>query len=388
MNRIGAGLGLASALIAASAAHAAGVSYGEKLLQRYQAAHREIAGLAVSARPKDAAAARTLASTFKGPERGAIRIPLFDATRRPVGTLAVAFRQDGSPARAARVRDALAKRILSTDNLVEPASYDASVPEGSWIGHLIDLALEKHPQIAALAAHAAPDGKIAGSNFGRLGKPGDKDDLEVINTGRARLEVNPTGDRYEVEEPLLDVSGETIGALGVVFPYSKGQNTAEYQRVARQVQAELSKHLISAKNLSDPYPYDTAYSEHTFAQRLVDETVAKHPEVIILAIHSTPPGSRQNVISGSTIGRIGKKADEDDLRVIEKGTTNLEVAENGKRFEVELPLNDARGRRIGALGVVMAYKPGTDKEALHRRAIVVRDEMAARIPDAAVLARR
>jgi len=39
---------------------------------------------------------------------------------------------------------------------------------------------------------------------------------------------------------------------------------------------------------------------------------------------------------------------------------------NGRRFEAELPLNDSRGKRIGALGVVFNYRPGEDKEALVR----------------------
>ena len=45
-----------------------------------------------------------------------------------------------------------------------------------------------------------------------------------------------------------------------------------------------------------------------YAQKLVDETLAKHPEVIILAFHVTPPNSKENVIIASNIGRIGKKA--------------------------------------------------------------------------------
>ena len=51
----------------------------------------------------------------------------------------------------------------------------------------------------------------------------------------------------------------------------------------------------------------------------MDKTLAAHPELIILAIHATPPGSKTNVILGSNIGRIGKAADDDDLRVINQG---------------------------------------------------------------------
>ena len=40
------------------------------------------------------------------------------------------------------------------------------------------------------------------------------------------------------------------------------------------------------------------------------ETVARYPEILVLAMHVTPPKSTDNVIIASNIGRIGKKADE------------------------------------------------------------------------------
>src|SRR6267154_3389369 len=66
-----------------------------------------------------------------------------------------------------------------------------------------------------------------------------------------------------------------------------------------------------------------------YAQKLVDETLANHKEVVIMAMHVTPPGKTENVIIASNIGRIGKKADEDDMRVIETGKPNLEVNKKG-----------------------------------------------------------
>src|SRR5579872_137368 len=97
-----------------------------------------------------------------------------------------------------------------------------------------------------------------------------------------------------------------------------------------------------------------------FAQKLVDETLAKHPEVVIMAMHVTPPNSPDNVIIASNIGRIGKKADEDDLRVIQTGKSNQEVNKKGDHFEVELVLQDVPGKTIGAVGIVFAYKPGKE----------------------------
>ena len=118
----------------------------------------------------------------------------------------------------------------------------------------------------------------------------------------------------------------------------------------------------------------------TYAQKLVDEALQKHRELLILVMHVTPPDSSENVIVASNIGRIGKKADEDDLRVIDTGRTNLEVNAKGDRFEVELVLEDASGKNIGALGTVFAYKDGDDKAKLQKAAEKIRAELGKQIP--------
>ena len=50
-----------------------------------------------------------------------------------------------------------------------------------------------------------------------------------------------------------------------------------------------------------------------YAQSLIDRALAKHPKVTTLAMHVTPPNSPDNMIIASNFGRIGKKADDDDL---------------------------------------------------------------------------
>lgn len=117
-----------------------------------------------------------------------------------------------------------------------------------------------------------------------------------------------------------------------------------------------------------------------YAQKLVDETLALHKEVIIMAFHVTPPNQSENIIIASNIGRIGKKADEDDLRVMQTGESNLEVNKAGNHFEDELPLLDKAGNRIGAVGIVFNYKAGDDKTKLAKIAEQVRDEMRGKIP--------
>jgi hypothetical protein len=264
-------------------------------------------------------------------------------------------------------------------------------PAGNYMQHLITTAAKAHPEVLVLMAHVAPEGAdtskaaVIASTIGRIGKMPDEDDLKVIETGVSKTEVNKAGDRFEVEEALLDTAGERIGALGVVFPYRKGQDTSAYEATARLIQDELGRRILHRANAFEAWPYDPKYAADTYAQALVEKTAAAHPDLRVLALHATPPGSKQNVIIASTIGRIGKKADEDDLSIIRTEKTIVEVNKTGNLLEVALVARDAKGRNIGALGTVFPYKPGDDKAAREREAITIRDELARQVPSNAAL---
>jgi hypothetical protein len=121
-----------------------------------------------------------------------------------------------------------------------------------------------------------------------------------------------------------------------------------------------------------------------YAQKLLDETLAKHKEVVIMAMHVTPPSKADNVIIASNIGRIGKKADEDDQRVIDTGKPNLEVNKKGDHYEVEMVLQDQSGKTIGAVGIVFMNEKGKEAEFL-KKATEIRDEMKDKTPTLAKL---
>jgi hypothetical protein len=121
-----------------------------------------------------------------------------------------------------------------------------------------------------------------------------------------------------------------------------------------------------------------------YAQKLLDETLVAHKDVVIMAMHVTPPGKTDNVIIASNIGRIGKKADEDDLRVIATGKPNLEINKKGDHYEVELVLQDRDGKTIGAVGIVFDYEKGKEAE-YKKKAEEIRDEMKGKIPSLAKL---
>ncbi len=155
-----------------------------------------------------------------------------------------------------------------------------------------------------------------------------------------------------------------VALFAFVTAAALGQQTRE--------QAVAGMRKVEAKEMDPTYTQAAP-----FAQKLVDEALAKHPEILLIAIHATPPGHK-NVIVASNFGRIGKIGDEDDMRCIHTGVSNLE--ENGPHFEDELILQDASGKTIGALGVVFNYKAGDDKAALQKIAEQTRDEMKAKLP--------
>ncbi len=130
------------------------------------------------------------------------------------------------------------------------------------------------------------------------------------------------------------------------------------------------------------------------AQTIVDRLIKEHPEVLVIAMHVTPPGEKDNVIVASRfrvppgkweIQRIGKVADEDDRRVIKTGKPNLEVNKTGDRFEVEAAMLDGAGKIIGAVGIVFPYKPRDDKKALEKKGEQVRDQIRKQTPTLASL---
>ena len=123
------------------------------------------------------------------------------------------------------------------------------------------------------------------------------------------------------------------------------------------------------------------------AQQMVEKTLAKHPEAAHIVMHVTPPGrpESENVIIGSNIGKIGKLADEDDLRIVHTGKPETVVAKTGDRFNVSLPFFDTSGKNIGIVAVGFPYKQGDDKAKLEKRAMEIRDELKGQIPSAAML---
>jgi hypothetical protein len=257
---------------------------------------------------------------------------------------------------------------------------------GSYGQQLIGQLMAQHPRIASLTLYITLPGAGAAqaiaSSDGGVGGPPPAAAQQAWRAWRAHFAYDTASRELEADVPLLDMSHKKAGVMTLAL---RGGSRRALEREAIGIRDQLARRTSYAANLVQPAVDDPHIPLDSYAQHIVDEELAKHRDVMILAIHASTPKNADPEILASNIGRIGKKADDDDMRVVRDGKTNLEVNRDLGRYEVELPLQNAAGERIGALGVVFPLTAHTDQKARHREAIRIRDEIARQIPSAAKL---
>ena len=142
---------------------------------------------------------------------------------------------------------------------------------------------------------------------------------------------------------------------------------------------------------ADPPKNWTPPAQKIYAQKLSDETMAKHPELLSITLHGVPPGMDNvyTMFAGSYLERVGNPDDPDDIDVSKKGITILDprwhrTNDTDKKFVVLMPMRDASGENIGL--VVYAFKnpmnPNTSKAESEYfvKAAALRDGLAKQIP--------
>jgi hypothetical protein len=272
---------------------------------------------------------------------------------------------------------------------IAAAPAPAAIPVKIYAQELVDRTVARYPDLLVVVMHVtlpkSTGNVIIASNIGRIGKPADEDDLRVISTGKPNLEVGHGGRRYEVELVLRDAAGDTLGALGLVWPYRTGDDPAAFQREAEKIRDALARRILNAANLMDSFPFEPLATTRTGAQKLVEEMAAKYPEITALALRAPTHGEPGLAVLGSTFGRHGKKADADDMKIFGASEPATGLYSSGKRFGVDMQLHDASGSKIGTMNVGYGFKAGENKAALLARALALRDELQKRIPSAEAL---
>jgi hypothetical protein len=275
--------------------------------------------------------------------------------------------------------------MLALLGLAAPLTGHAQVqvPVKIYAQELVDRTVAQHPDLRAVVMHVTPpnaaDNVIVASSIGRIGKPADADDREVLATGKTRIEMDRGNKRIEVELALRDVGGDTVGALGLVWRYPVGGNHAEFERTANAIRDALARRILNVANLMEPYPYVPIVTTKSRAQTLVDEALLRHPEITVLAIRGRDRATSELMVLGSTFGRHGKKADADDLKVLDSPTPITGVYSNGRRFGIDLALRDRSGAAFGTMNVGYAYRSGDDTKELVEKAMALRAELQSRI---------
>jgi hypothetical protein len=136
----------------------------------------------------------------------------------------------------------------------------------------------------------------------------------------------------------------------------------------------------------------TPPAQKIYAQKLSDETMAQHPELLSITLHGVPPGQADvyTMFAGSYPDRIGNPDDPDDIDVSKKGITILDprwhrTHDTDRKFVVLMPMRDRSGENIGL--VVYAFKnpsnPNTSptEKEYFAKAAALRDSLAGKIPN-------
>jgi hypothetical protein len=97
-----------------------------------------------------------------------------------------------------------------------------------------------------------------------------------------------------------------------------------------------------------------------FAQQLVEEAMAKYPQVSGVELSSTPPGKVCITIASTEAGGVGEKCDNDEFTAMKTNKPFVEKeTEGGKEvYDITMPLHDASGKPIGTVGLDFKPDPG------------------------------
>jgi hypothetical protein len=123
----------------------------------------------------------------------------------------------------------------------------------------------------------------------------------------------------------------------------------------------------------------------TNAQRLVDRTVAAHPELaaVELALGS---GRACRTVAATDPKDVGERCDADELGPMRNGTPDVEApSASDPVYDITQALHDASGRLIGAVGMDLKPAPGEDRAAAVAKARAILHEMETAIPSGAHL---
>lgn len=102
-----------------------------------------------------------------------------------------------------------------------------------------------------------------------------------------------------------------------------------------------------------PIPYQQ-WDTTNYAQSLAEDIMSLHPELNAVGIYARQPGGSTYVLAGTSARyKAGKKADSDDMAIINGRV--LDAKRPRGVLDIGLPLNDASGRPLGCLTMEIKF---------------------------------
>ena len=125
-----------------------------------------------------------------------------------------------------------------------------------------------------------------------------------------------------------------------------------------------------------------ASASKIYAQKLVEETLAAHPELMGFELAATPPGKTQcvTIASNETKG-IGEKCDKDEFTALKTNKPFVEKEkENGKGvYDVTIPIHDANGKIIATAGIDFKPAPNQSEAQAAERSQQIAKELESKV---------
>lgn len=120
-----------------------------------------------------------------------------------------------------------------------------------------------------------------------------------------------------------------------------------------------------------------------YAQRLTDEGLQSHPDVLVIAFHAQIPGEPINRVIAINQAQWGKfqwrPSDDIDTDTAKTQRTVVQVIPATHRMEVHMPLHTKTGETIATFVCVWNFKNEEEAPELVRKSQQIRDEIAPRI---------
>jgi iron complex outermembrane receptor protein len=119
-----------------------------------------------------------------------------------------------------------------------------------------------------------------------------------------------------------------------------------------------------------------------YAQELVEETLAVHPELMGLELAATPPGKTQcvTIASNETKG-IGEKCDKDEFTAMKTNKPFVEKEkENGREvYDVTISIHDANGKIIATAGIDFKSEPNQSEAQVTERSQRIAKDLESKV---------